>query len=144
MPFFYSQEWVKRGGGREKFPLLKRGGGAKSFHSLKGGGAKSFRPANFPFCSPPLRVINDQSLSDNDMQQGHFLNLTRKFGTPPPPHLAQLFKAGPQTNKLTRYRYYKCYPFSHFLIFKNAFQRLTQCVGSSLNLGLVRIPKRNY
>ena len=46
----------------------------KSFHSLKGGarkvlpclegggGAKSFGPAIFPFCSPPLPVINDQSL----------------------------------------------------------------------------------
>ena len=47
--------------------------GAKTFHSLKGGaqnvlpcpeegGAKSFGPAIFPFCRPPLPGNNDQSL----------------------------------------------------------------------------------
>ena len=47
----------------QKDPTLK-GGGVKSFKlSGGGGGAKRFRPAIFPFCSPPLPVINDQSLS---------------------------------------------------------------------------------
>ena len=41
-------------GGAEKFPLFKRGGGAqKVLPCLEGGGTQSFRPAIFPFCSPP-------------------------------------------------------------------------------------------
>ena len=43
-------------------------GGAKSFHFLKGGAQKvlpclEWGPAIFPFCSPTLPVINDQSLT---------------------------------------------------------------------------------
>ena len=41
-------------GGRKKFPPALRGGG---------GGVTRFGPAIFPFCSPPLPIINDQSLS---------------------------------------------------------------------------------
>ena len=65
---------TKREGGHVKFyPYEKGGGGAESFHPLKGGrekfypvlrgGAKSFGPVIFPFCSPLLPVINDQSLN---------------------------------------------------------------------------------
>ena len=42
-------------GGRKTYPLFKRGS-RKVFSCLEwggGGGAKSFRPAIFPFCSPP-------------------------------------------------------------------------------------------
>ena len=42
------------GGACKTFPPFK--GGPKKFYPvLKGGGAKSFRPAIFPFCSPPPR-----------------------------------------------------------------------------------------
>ena len=33
------------------------------FYPYEKGGAKSFGPAIYPFCSPPLPVINEQSLS---------------------------------------------------------------------------------
>ena len=62
--WFYAVAWSLShivGGGRVNFQLFKRGG-AKSFTLSWGGGAKSFGPAIFPFCSPPLPVINDQSL----------------------------------------------------------------------------------
>ena len=40
------------------------GGGAKSCTlSRRGGGAKSFGITIFPFCSPALPIINDQSQS---------------------------------------------------------------------------------
>ena len=41
---------------------LKGGGAQKVVPCLEGGGAKSFGPVIFPFCSPFLPVINDQSL----------------------------------------------------------------------------------
>ena len=46
-------------------PLKGGGGGGrkKVYPVFRGGGGGSFRSAIFPFCSPPLPVINDQSLS---------------------------------------------------------------------------------
>ena len=49
------------GGARKVSTLLK--GGRKKFYPVLRGGAQSFGPAIFPFCSSPLPVINDQSLS---------------------------------------------------------------------------------
>ena len=49
------------GGGREKFPRFKRG--VREVLPCLEGGAKSIGPAIFPFCRPPLPVINDQSLT---------------------------------------------------------------------------------
>ena len=37
-------------------------GGPKMFYPVLRGGAKSFGPTILPFCSPPLHLINDQSL----------------------------------------------------------------------------------
>ena len=51
-------------GGSKTFPRFKRGGGvAKTFTLSSGGCARSFGATIFPFCSAPLRVINDQSLN---------------------------------------------------------------------------------
>ena len=61
---FYAVPWSLSHieGGRKKFPLFKTGGGGGGggggaqnvFPCLEGGGgAKCFRPAVFPFCSPP-------------------------------------------------------------------------------------------
>ena len=57
---FYPVAWCFShivGGARKVLPCLEGGGGAKSFG-----------PAIFPFCSPPLPVINDQSLTTNFSQ----------------------------------------------------------------------------
>ena len=52
-------------GGRKKFPPFKIEA-QKVLPCLEGGGgAKSFGPAIFPFCSPPIPIINDQSLKRN-------------------------------------------------------------------------------
>ena len=57
---------MEGGGGGNKFPTFKRGWGCmKSFTVLKGGGGgvvKRFGPMIFPFCNPPLPVINDRFL----------------------------------------------------------------------------------
>ena len=48
-----------RGGGAHNFHPFKEewGWGDKTFHPvLRGVGAKGFRPAIFPFCSPPPRT----------------------------------------------------------------------------------------
>ena len=62
---------MKRGSGKV-LAMLKGGGVRKGFHSLKGrgggGGAKKIRPTICPFCSPPLPVINDQSLMETSAQ----------------------------------------------------------------------------
>ena len=53
------------GGGAQKVSTLSKGGAQKVLPCLEGrggGGANKFEPAIFPFCSPPLPVINDQSL----------------------------------------------------------------------------------
>ena len=44
-------------GGETNEVLPQRKGGGSEFFVLRagGGGAKSFGPANFPFCSPPPR-----------------------------------------------------------------------------------------
>ena len=55
--------WPYCRGGALSFHSLKGGGARNVLPCLEGGGAKSFGPAIFPFCSPPLPVINDQSLS---------------------------------------------------------------------------------
>ena len=52
------------GGGHETFPLLQKGA-QNVLPCLEvggGGGTKSMEPAIFPFCKPPLPVINDRSL----------------------------------------------------------------------------------
>ena len=51
-------------GAAKSFHSLKQGGGGREkFYPVLRGGAKSFRPAIFPFCSPPP-LMNDQSLSN--------------------------------------------------------------------------------
>ena len=51
------------GAGAKSFhSLKKKGGGLKKFYPALRGATKSFGPMIFPFCSPPLPVINDQSL----------------------------------------------------------------------------------
>ena len=62
------------GGASDVLPRLQKGvaigggggvGVRKMFYPvLRGGGAESFGPAVFPFSSPPIPIINDQSLSN--------------------------------------------------------------------------------
>ena len=51
---------ILKGGAQKDSTLLKGGG---SLSCIDGGGAKSFGAAIFPFCSPLLPAIIDQSLN---------------------------------------------------------------------------------
>ena len=54
------------------------GGGGATFPPLVfkvRGGGNSFKPTIFPFCTPPLSVINDSSLKENtEIPHLHFVD----------------------------------------------------------------------